>query len=135
VNTLGIWGNATVSGIESLRLQRKHCEECVCEYFKTCNVILQGELIFQKSVSHLQILDARKVIRNNFHTEGPHILRATIQNVVATATWRLGFVHRCDIFQIKAMWPADRLRGTQFSWVLSNSKHVTEQVRNINLLV
>lgn len=78
-------------------------------------MILRGELIFQKSVSHQQILDARKVIRNNFHTEGPQILRATMQNLVAMVTWRLGFVHPCDIFQIKAMWPADRVRSAQFS--------------------
>ena len=67
--------------------------------------------------------------------EGRQILRATMQNLVATATWRLGFVHLCDIFQIKAMWPADRVRTPQFSSFLSNSKHVTEQVRNLNLLV
>jgi hypothetical protein len=47
--------------------------------------------------------------------EGRQILRATMQNLVATATWRLGFVHPCDIFQIKSMWPADRVRSSLFS--------------------
>jgi hypothetical protein len=28
------------------------------------------------------------------HTEDPQILEATVQNLVAMATWRLEFVHR-----------------------------------------
>jgi hypothetical protein len=31
-----------------------------------------------------------------FHTEDPQILGATIQNLVAWATWQPGFVHPCN---------------------------------------
>jgi hypothetical protein len=49
--------------------------------------------IFEKSRNHLKILEARRVTRNKFHTEAPQILGVTIQNFVAKATWRPGFVH------------------------------------------
>jgi hypothetical protein len=32
---------------------------------------------------------------SKFHTQDPRILGVTAQNLVATATWRPGFVHPC----------------------------------------
>ena len=49
--------------------------------------------IFQKSMSHLKILGARRATWSKFHTQGPQILGATIQNLVDTVTRHLGFVH------------------------------------------
>jgi hypothetical protein len=45
----------------------------------------KGAQIFQKSRSNLKILGSR----SKFHTEDPGILGATIQNSIATVTWRL----------------------------------------------
>ena len=50
--------------------------------------VLSGAQLSQKSRDHLKILDAR----STFHTEDPEMLVATMQNLVATATWRLGFM-------------------------------------------
>jgi len=54
-----------------------------------------GAQIFQKSGSHLKILDAIRMTRNKFHTEEPETLGAIVQNSVAMATWPQGFVHPC----------------------------------------
>ena len=51
--------------------------------------------ILQKSRSHLQILDARRATKSKFYAEGPQILGAALWNVLASAKWRLGFVHPC----------------------------------------
>jgi len=48
----------------------------------------------KKSRSHSKILDARRFAWNRFHTEHPQILGATVQNLVARATWRPAFVYR-----------------------------------------
>jgi hypothetical protein len=50
---------------------------------------------FQKSSSHNKFLGARRVRWNVLQAEDPQILRATVQYLVATATWRPGFVHLC----------------------------------------
>jgi hypothetical protein len=50
---------------------------------------------FQKCRCHRQILGAKRAIRSNFHIEDPQILGATVQNSVAMAIWRPGFVHPC----------------------------------------
>jgi hypothetical protein len=42
---------------------------------------------------HLKTEGTRRAPLNKFHTEDPQILLATVQNLVATATWRPGFVH------------------------------------------
>ena len=46
---------------------------------------------FKKSRSHLKIIGARNVIWNKFHNEDTQMLGATVQNLVATATWRPDF--------------------------------------------
>ena len=51
---------------------------------------------FPKIMGHLKILGTRSVTRSKFHTEGPRILGATVQNLVATATCRLWFVPPCS---------------------------------------
>ena len=61
-----------------------------------CN-LEQGWKTFQKSRSHLKILDARRVTCSMYHTQNPKILGASVQNLVALATWRQGFVHPCSI--------------------------------------
>jgi len=40
----------------------------------------RGPQIFQKSTTHLKILDARRVTCSKFHSADPQILDATIQN-------------------------------------------------------
>jgi hypothetical protein len=59
---------------------------------KQSTVYARGAQISQQSRSHLKILGARRVTETKFHTEDPQILGVTVQTVVATATWRLGFV-------------------------------------------
>jgi hypothetical protein len=56
----------------------------------------QGSSIFQKCSSHSKILGARKVTWSKFHIADPQIFYATIQNLVAWATWQPGFVHPCN---------------------------------------
>jgi len=46
--------------------------------------------------SHLKILRARIVTWNKLHTKNPQMLGATIQNLVAMATWHSGYVHPCS---------------------------------------
>jgi hypothetical protein len=50
--------------------------------------------ILQKCRSHLKVLGARRIPRSKFHTVDPQISQATVQNLVAIATWRPRFVHR-----------------------------------------
>jgi hypothetical protein len=60
-----------------------------------------GAQIPQNFRSHLKILVARMVTSNNFHTEEPQILDATIKNLVAVATRYTGFGHLCnDYFEL-----------------------------------
>jgi hypothetical protein len=49
----------------------------------------------KKSTIHLKILSARRVAWSKFHTEDPQIIGATLQNLVARATWQQRFVHPC----------------------------------------
>jgi len=56
---------------------------------------IRGSKVFQKPSSNLKILVARSVTLRTFFTEHPLILGVTVQNLVARATWRSGFVHRC----------------------------------------
>jgi hypothetical protein len=44
--------------------------------------------ISQNCRSHLKTPEARRVTFNKFHTEDTKILGVTVQNLVATATWR-----------------------------------------------
>jgi len=50
--------------------------------------------VFKKSRSHLKIFGTRRVTRT-LRTENPQILGTALENLVATAIWRLGFVHPC----------------------------------------
>jgi hypothetical protein len=65
----------------------------------------RGAQIFQKSMSQLKILGARRVTSSKFHTEDPQILGAAAQNVVATATRRPGFMdpllNRIQMYHVK----------------------------------
>ena len=67
------------------------CEEAKCIYVKQ-NRDIQ---IFQNFSNHLKILGARRVTWSEDHAEHPQILAASIQNLVAAATWPLGFLHLC----------------------------------------
>jgi hypothetical protein len=58
-----------------------------------CCVQKKGAHIFQKSTSHLKILDVREVPWNKFHADDPRPLAATEQNLVATPIWWTEFVH------------------------------------------
>jgi hypothetical protein len=44
-------------------------------------------------MSHLKILGTRRVTSSKFRAEDPQILGGTLQSIVVTTTWRLGFVH------------------------------------------
>ena len=55
----------------------------------------RGTQLFQKSRSHLRTLSARRVIWRKFDTKDPKISGATVNNSVARATWRIGFVQHC----------------------------------------
>jgi len=62
------------------------------------STLYRGTKIFQKFKSHLKILGASMVSWSKSHTEGPQILGALVQNLVARETWRPGFVQpwRCN---------------------------------------
>jgi len=48
-------------------------------------------------MSHLKTLGVRRVTSSKGYTEHPQILEATVQNLVARATQRPGFVCTCRI--------------------------------------
>jgi hypothetical protein len=52
------------------------------------------------SNENLKILGARTVI----HSQYPQVSGATVQNLVATATRRQGFVHLCDDSTVRQGW-------------------------------
>ena len=49
--------------------------------------------IFQRSRSHLKLIDARRMTGGKFHTEDPEILCANAQSLGARANWHAAFVH------------------------------------------
>jgi hypothetical protein len=49
--------------------------------------------MFQKSRSHLKIPSPRLVTWNKFQNEDLQTVGATLENLLATATLRMGFVH------------------------------------------
>jgi hypothetical protein len=53
----------------------------------------QGCTHFQKSTSHLKILNVREVTWRKFHADDPRPLAATEQNLVATSNWCTEFVN------------------------------------------
>lgn len=53
----------------------------------------RGTHVFDKSTSSVKILGARTESRSKFRSEDPQILVATLQNLVATATWPSGYVN------------------------------------------
>ena len=59
--------------------------------------LFRGERLFKKEKSrrHLHVLGARRNAWSKIHTEEPSTLGANVQNLVATGTRRLGFVHPC----------------------------------------
>jgi hypothetical protein len=48
-----------------------------------------------------QIVSAGMVTRRNFHAEDPQLLGATVENLVACASWRTGFVDSYSLFVFK----------------------------------
>jgi hypothetical protein len=77
--------------------------------------LFSDEQTFKKCRNYLKILGARRVTCGTFHTGVPQILGDTLYTLVATATWRPGFVHPCSCYILKV--PnrlAQRRRGTQF---------------------
>jgi len=53
----------------------------------------RGEQIFQTYRSHLEIPGTRRVITARSKLRAPKILGPSVENLVATATWRPAFVH------------------------------------------
>jgi hypothetical protein len=74
-----IW---VIQWVESIQLSHIMARADVHRFFKSLR-------------SYLKILGTRSVIWNKFLAKNPQILGATVQNlfVVATVTWRPGFVH------------------------------------------
>jgi hypothetical protein len=57
-------------------------------------VLITGEQKFSMDLGmHLKILDSRRVIWKKLPAEDPPTLGATLQNLVATATWLPDFLH------------------------------------------
>jgi hypothetical protein len=52
-----------------------------------------GAQIFQKSRIHLKGSRRQKGNKKKFHSKGPQILGATVQNFVTWATWRAEILH------------------------------------------
>ena len=52
--------------------------------------------IFRKSSSHVKCLGSSWLACSKFHTEDLQMPAVTVQNSVAWATWRPGFVHPCS---------------------------------------
>jgi len=96
-----------------------------------------GEQISQKSRNHLKNLSVRWVTWSKFHIEGPNILCATVQNLVARVTQRPGFVRKLTMYVLTrgfvwnatskntgtcsaAPWPSHRLcyRPAVFFYIL-----------------
>jgi len=50
---------------------------------------------FSKNLGAIKILGARSMICSRLHTEHLQISGTNVQNLVATAIWRQGFVHLC----------------------------------------
>ena len=59
--------------------------------------MVRGTGIFLKCRRHLKILGGREMIWTKFHTEGPQVLGARVQNAVALATWHLEFLQSCTV--------------------------------------
>jgi len=58
---------------------------------------------FPKNLGNTSNFYALRVTWSKFHTEDPHILGVTVQNLVALVTWRREFVHpRCRISSFNA---------------------------------
>ena len=70
---------------------------------------------FEKPRSHLKILGAWKVTWSKFSITDPQILGATIQNLVAWATWCLGFL--CCWFSVTSR--SAQIQGVSSSGWLS----------------
>jgi hypothetical protein len=65
-------------------------------HFCVFNSLNQKNINFSKKKkfsSHLEVLGTRRVTRSKFRTDDPITLGATVQNLVATATWCPRFVH------------------------------------------
>lgn len=62
-------------------------------HINSSNVNVRGVQIFQNSRSTLKIIGAVRVIQSNFRIEGPQILGAIAQNLIATVIWPSAFVH------------------------------------------
>jgi hypothetical protein len=55
-------------------------------------IVLRFPLPFQSHVCYLVYAVHKKMTGSKFHTEDPHILGVTVQNLVTQVTWRRGFV-------------------------------------------
>jgi hypothetical protein len=69
------------------------------------NCYFRGLQIFRKSRSHFTILSPGRGPWSKFHIEDPPIVCATVQNLVARPTWRLGIFHPC-VIALLVLWPS-----------------------------
>jgi hypothetical protein len=69
----------------------RHRDVTITEAFHL--VSSSGEDVFQKTRIHLEIPGTRRVTRSKFHSEDPHILSTTVEDVVVVVSWHPTFVH------------------------------------------
>jgi len=74
-------------------------------HYLTCSTFpfVGLQKFFQKSRTHLKIIDARRVTK--FHAEDLQTLGATLQNSVIWATWGPEIVHSCPCLHYCALAP------------------------------
>jgi hypothetical protein len=88
-----------------------------------------GTQIFQKSRGHLKILGTRRATWSKFHTKDPQTIDATVQNLVAQATWCLRFVH---LWYKEPHFPIVMVRRTKFQSIVSKTKLQSQQAHSPN---
>ena len=90
--------------------------------------------MFQQSRSYLRILWSRRVRGSNFHYYFPQILEAILGNLVAVATWRLGFSHPWHILSLyPTICPQKPRKFTKLQLRMISHRpelHSIEQVQN-----
>jgi len=89
-----IWNLVHVSFLEPRTLRG------LLHFWKICGPLIYTHYkmvhkFFQKSTSHLKILGIRRATRTKFHTRTHKYQVPPYKRLVATTTWRPGFVYYC----------------------------------------
>ena len=111
----------------------------ICDYFSHSQQSLAASQteyslkewckIFKKPRNNFEILGVKRVTCSKFHTEAPHILGTTVQNLFATLFWHPGFVHPCIMLFTKVR----HVRNTLITSKLIEVKWVTVKFLGTNV--